>query len=1365
MNNRGNSKGKDTVVAKRSNGSKRSSKPVTPVSGPGPSASSVATALPAAAPAPAPVAPLFRKIDWLVLAIAFIGVWIVYLYTLAPEQTLEDSGELCTGSFYAGIPHPPGYPFWSIYSWFWTVIIPFGNVAWRVEVGESFAAAMGCGLLAFMVSRGSSMLIEGIEELNSISRQWETAICFVSGTVAGLLLGLGQFMWIESDVINRISLFGVPWLLAMLVLLMRWSYAPHQRRYLYLAMLFFGWLATIHQSLIISVAGIEVLVALVSPRLGRDLFVWNSIGYLAILALMATGTIPALNAMTPTEKWIFHFVGLGSMAAWTGMYLKAFIDRQQLKKDWLQWFWWALFITAGIIVLVFLVLVIVQPGPNSSKENDFLAFSAFATKILDVTAVLYGVVLGVFSVVCLWTGIATRQFGRELRTGLLLGLVWIVGVSVYFYEPISCMTDPPMQWGYPRTVEGFFHTLSRGQYGSDNGLNLLQNPRQFLFQLYYLADGLSESFTWAYLFVGLIPFAFINRMRQRERNWIIGVSAIYFWISVMLVIMLNVSADRSTSELNKVFFTASHSLFAMMIGYGVTILAAYVATHYEKIRGWCFAGAGFALLAAFYCLINAIDRVYFGPTGQLRVWVPFPSWSGWSFLACGPGGQYGITEIPHWIMQAFAKDQFGMPIFANLILVALPIIFLLALLAYRTRGPVTILLVLFAVTPLCSGLAHWYICEQRNHWFGYWYGHDMFTPPFLDNGQLSYDNARRAGLMKDPKEGRLIYPEMARDAILFGGTDPGRFNPTYMIFCESFIPHYCQPKQDQKFDRRDVYLITQNALADGTYLDYLRAQYFRSHEKDPPFFSELSKYLFSIAVHSWRIRLGYNIDKHRNDTPDQLARAGLGAEDAQREGQVESEHDDAVASAGLYGLVDKALYNILDRPALAWGRHVEAYRRAEGVYPPKEIYIPSPEDLQNCFNEYYADVQRRMQTGQLQPGEDVSVDPASGKMQVSGEGSVFMINGLLCKVIFDNNPTNEFYVQESYPLPWMYPNETPFGIILKLNRNPVPELTQDDFDRDHKFWCDYSQRLCGNWITYDTTIQEITNFVQRTYIQNNFKGFTGDRRFVRDEDGQKHFSGLRSSIAGLYAWRCSPICPAEFREQTPALEQALEREADFAYKQAFAFCPYSPEAVFHYVQFLMRFNRVDDALDVARTCLELDPFNTAVSGLVDNLEKIKRQGAMEGQVQSIEDKVRKNPADYQDVFSLASYYLQTRQTNRATGLFEQTISQPSVPPDVLGGVAQFFFRTAQYPELETVLKKLTAEQPDVPEAWYDLARLEVMLGKRDDGIKDLQTSVELSDKRLKTNPAANNIRSEARTEGAFNPIRGSPEFQKLVPPN
>jgi len=117
-------------------------------------------------------------------------------------------------------------------------------------------------------------------------------------------------------------------------------------------------------------------------------------------------------------------------------------------------------------------------------------------------------------------------------------------------------------------------------------------------------------------------------------------------------------------------------------------------------------------------------------------------------------------------------------------------------------------------------MSHWEDNEQHGHLFGYWFGHDMFTPPFKG------------------ADGKPIYPEMDRDTVLFGGTDPGRFNPTYMIFCESFIPADKKP-HDPNFDRRDVYLITQNALADGTYLNYIRAHYNRSTEIDPPFFSEL----------------------------------------------------------------------------------------------------------------------------------------------------------------------------------------------------------------------------------------------------------------------------------------------------------------------------------------------------------------------------------------------------------------------------------------------------------------------------------------------------------------------------------------------
>jgi hypothetical protein len=52
------------------------------------------------------------------------------------------------------------------------------------------------------------------------------------------------------------------------------------------------------------------------------------------------------------------------------------------------------------------------------------------------------------------------------RGRLILGmmLLVLVGLSLYLYLPLASMGNPPMNWGYTRTWEGFCHVVSRGQY-------------------------------------------------------------------------------------------------------------------------------------------------------------------------------------------------------------------------------------------------------------------------------------------------------------------------------------------------------------------------------------------------------------------------------------------------------------------------------------------------------------------------------------------------------------------------------------------------------------------------------------------------------------------------------------------------------------------------------------------------------------------------------------------------------------------------------------------------------------------------------------------------------------------------------------
>jgi hypothetical protein len=265
----------------------------------------------------------------------------------------------------------------------------------------------------------------------------------------------------------------------------------------------------------------------------------------------------------------------------------------------------------------------------------------------------------------------------------------------------------------------------------------------------------------------------------------------------------------------------------------------------------------------------------------------------------------------------------------------------------------------------------------------------------------------------------------------------------------------------------------------------------------------------------------------------------------------------------------------LTQNALSSGDYLEYLRSMYG----DRIYIPTSEDSQKCFEDYMDDVQRRMQNHQLKPGENVKTD-ANGKLQVRGQVAVMEINGLLVKTIFDKNPGREFYIEESFPLDWMYPYLEPHGPIMKINRQPLTSLSEDIVGQDHDYWAKLVEPMIGGWLKEDTSVSEIADFAKKTFGKQDFSGFTGDPRFIQNAYSHKMFSKLRSSQAGLYAWRVDHATDAEEK-------QRLAPAADFAFRQAWALCPYSLETVFRYVNFLVEQKRFAAALVVAETAAQM----------------------------------------------------------------------------------------------------------------------------------------------------------------------------------
>jgi hypothetical protein len=262
-----------------------------------------------------------------------------------------------------------------------------------------------------------------------------------------------------------------------------------------------------------------------------------------------------------------------------------------------------------------------------------------------------------------------------------------------------------------------------------------------------------------------------------------------------------------------------------------------------------------------------------------------------------------------------------------------------------------------------------------------------------------------------------------------------------------------------------------------------------------------------------------------------------------------------------------------------------------------KLTVPTAEDLRSAFREYTDDVSARLKAGKMKPGEDVHMG-ADGRPQVSGPVAVMAINGLLVKRIFERNPGREFYIEESYPLEWMYSQLEPHGLIMRLNREPLENLNPEVVQKDLDFWNRQTGDAIGSGVIETNSIRDLCSFCEKVYLRKDLSDFKGDTAFAKNQGAQKTFSKLRCSIGSLYAWHFDNDKNADDKER-------MKKGADLAFRQAFALCPYSPEVVYHYTQFLMSVKRLDDALLITETAARVDPDNSDIADTVKYLHRAK----------------------------------------------------------------------------------------------------------------------------------------------------------------
>lgn len=185
---------------------------------------------------------IVKRKDFLLSALIFLLLMTVYIFTMPLSITTEDSGELVAAAITLGIPHPSGYPLWTILGHIFTYL-PFGPIVWRINLLSAVCGALTVVLIYLILSR----LIKAR---------------FIA-LFSSLLLGFSYTFWTQSTYAKFYTLNT--FLIALAVfLLLEWQ-NKRKNYYLYLFSLVYG-LALTNHTMSILLAPAMALFIIISEK-------------------------------------------------------------------------------------------------------------------------------------------------------------------------------------------------------------------------------------------------------------------------------------------------------------------------------------------------------------------------------------------------------------------------------------------------------------------------------------------------------------------------------------------------------------------------------------------------------------------------------------------------------------------------------------------------------------------------------------------------------------------------------------------------------------------------------------------------------------------------------------------------------------------------------------------------------------------------------------------------------------------------------------------------------------------------------------------------------------------------------------------
>jgi hypothetical protein len=609
----------------------------------------------------------FQRSDFIAAGLVFLITLGVYIATLAPNVTLEDSGELITAAAKFGVGHPPGYPLWTMMGFAISHLLPIGGLAWRINLLSALFGATSNAVLTLLVCHSSRWLLQRWTEpaVQDAVRPY----VFYTGLFSGLTIGFSDVMWSQAVIAAVHGTLNALFVNLTLLFFYLWMLDPKKNHRLILAVFIFALGLTNHHTLVQIIPGFLLgafLVQFLPLFLGKpaitppgsffSVFLAVNLFSLSILVYISwLSGDNELQTISQSMAWMILVLTAGV----SFFYLKEFRLHLFLlgAATAIAYFAYGYYLldpsekeisryTLSTAPHFWLTGSFVHPGwlqglVANAKAGQY-AFSrkvepAYAWSLLVLTATAFGLLY-------------TSKLDRRLIIGVFAA-GW-VGLMPYSYERFASATHPPMNWGFASERAGFYYEVSREQYPKslptlikttfgkaigvvsknaqlDSTIGLPDYFPRLWKTFYYYCDNLQQNFTVPLIFLTLAVLLFIRRCDWPQINWFIFLGAAFFLLGFMLQLIAPQEAFDFEHNLQyKVFHLQSHCIFVIIMGYGALAIMTYLHEMMPEVTAKVGL-LGFGMPAVFLSLL--------------------PLWSNFD----------GCSQAGHWFGYNYGADIIG----------------------------------------------------------------------------------------------------------------------------------------------------------------------------------------------------------------------------------------------------------------------------------------------------------------------------------------------------------------------------------------------------------------------------------------------------------------------------------------------------------------------------------------------------------------------------------------------------------------------------------------------------------------------------------------------------------------------------------